>query len=239
MSELTTDKQFNTRHTIWDLAVLALPLVGLAPLLTIHAIGQWSKYETILLPFCWVALAIISYMERKSLAKTRWRVLTSYLFLALALTVGLGSVVYFSPWAANLAMGFLFIGWALVRFVPGTLTRVLALSSLAFVTLTLPLGMEARFGLVRRVAHPEHRPRSRPNDDLQPESAPAGAQRDLRPRDTVLCDRVDDRPSRPARRSALSRRDEVLPGRAHDVPVRAVAPAVEGGHRHLHRPRDP
>ncbi len=142
MSELRTIHPSNYRPFVWDVAVLGLPLVGLAPMLMLYAMQLWSKPETMLLPFCWFILILFVYYERKSISTSRWRVLLSYLSLAVALIVGMASVVYFSPRLANLALAMVFIGWALVRLVPARFSRILGLSMLTLVSLSLPFGLE-------------------------------------------------------------------------------------------------
>ena len=60
-------------------------------------------------------------------------------------------------------------------------------------------------------------------------------QRLLRPRDAVLRDRVHDGAPRSREIAPVPHRDEVLPGRPHDVRQRAVAEGDEGGHGRLRR----
>lgn len=144
MSDLSKSNPSNSRHIVWDVAVLLLPLVGLAQMLLLQAVHLYAKPETILLPIFWLSLAVLAYRERKSMANTRGRVLLSYLAILVALVIGIASVLYFSPWAANLAMAFVFIGWAMVRLAPTSITRILALSTLVLVSLSLPFGLEAK-----------------------------------------------------------------------------------------------
>jgi hypothetical protein len=145
MSDLPLPSQSTTQQRTWDIATLVLPLLGLAPMLILQAIQVWSKPDTILLPFCWLVLFTFAYYERKSVSQIRWRVLLSYLFLVAALVTSAASIVYFSPWLANLALAFVFIGWALVRLVHSTFSRILALSMLALITLVAPFGLESLF----------------------------------------------------------------------------------------------
>ncbi len=145
MSDLSSNLVSTSQQKFWDIAALVLPLVGLSPLLILQAMDVWSKPESVLLPFCWLVLLAFAYYERKSMSQIRWRVLLGYFFLATALGVGIASVLYFSPWLANLALAFVFIGWALVRFVNSSFTRILALSMLILVSLALPMGLEETF----------------------------------------------------------------------------------------------
>lgn len=144
MSDLSIENTSNSRQVVWDVATLALPLLGLAPLLLLHAINLWSKPQAILLPFCWLALAGFGYFERKSFTNVRWRVLLSYLALGIAALLGLMAAAWFSPLVANVSLAFVFIGWAMVRLAHSSISRILALSMLAFISVTLPFGMEAK-----------------------------------------------------------------------------------------------
>ena len=144
MSDLSTVNPANSRRLMWDVSVLALPLAGLMPLLLLQLMHLWSKSETFLLPFCWLALAAFAFYQRKSITNARWRVLSSYIVLAFALVTGIASVVYFSPWAANLTLAFIFIGWSLVRLTHVSLTRILALSTLLLLSMSLPAAIESR-----------------------------------------------------------------------------------------------
>ncbi len=144
MSDLSQSSSTNSKHFVWDIATLALPIIGLAPMLVLYAMEIWSKPATALMPLCWLALAMLAYYERKSMSQTRWRVLLSYFFLAIAAAVGVASIVFFSPWAANIALAFVFVGWALVRIGPASFPRILALSLLILVCSTLPFGFEAK-----------------------------------------------------------------------------------------------
>ena len=79
----------------------------------------------------------------------------------------------------------------------------------------------------------EHGRRSRARDGREPEPARPRPERLLRPRDAVLRDRVHDGAPRSREVAPVPHRDEVLPGRPHDVRQRAVAEVDEDGHGRL------
>ncbi len=143
MTDLSKNQPTILRGLTFDLLTLVLPILGLAPLLLLHTMQLLEKPYSRFLPVAWICLVIFAMTSPKAVVTSGLRSFLGSGFLMLALLCGIFAVAYFSPWTANLALGFVFIGWAIIRLEVKT-SRVIALSMLSFVTLPLPFGLADR-----------------------------------------------------------------------------------------------
>jgi hypothetical protein len=132
-----------SKRLSWDLFALVLPFFGLLPLLLLQVQQLISKQFGMLFPVAWLALLGFVLASKRSIAPQGPRTWLSVVFLGMAALSAIASVSLFSPWLAQLAFGFCFLGWGLIRLYPGSIARVFALSSLIFATLPLPGTLEA------------------------------------------------------------------------------------------------
>ncbi len=129
---------FSGNAILWDLFTLVIPLIGLLPWLAIESQRILRSSYGLLFPIAWLVLAILMLVNKRSVTASPSRQRLAIACLLFALLVGSIAVGKFRPALAQAALGFCFLGWGLVRLYPDTVTRVIALSSLLFMTTPLP-----------------------------------------------------------------------------------------------------
>ncbi len=144
MTELRTEQSSHIKRLVFDTFALAMPIVGLSPMLLLQVIQLWEKPYAKYLPAAWIFLALLVAFSPKGVTPSRWRTFLGGVSLVVALIIGGAAVAYFSPSIANLSMAFVFLGWALVRLASTSIYRVIGFSMLIFISLPLPFGLDDR-----------------------------------------------------------------------------------------------
>jgi exosortase len=130
----------------WDLLALWLPLLGVGPLLVLHAVHLWDRPHLQFFPVtiglvAWFAFKEIPSEKRLSGGGRFWISLT---ILMVAFSAHWASLLIYSPWLAHVGMVLSFVAWGLVRLHQTPWSRVLGLTILLASTVPLPLNVDRR-----------------------------------------------------------------------------------------------
>lgn len=130
----------------WDLLALAMPLLGVFPLLILQAAHLWDRPH---LQFFPVTLAIVAWFAYKELPadgrlEGGLRFWIAVVMLVMCLLANWTSLLIYSPWLAHVAIVPTFLSWALVRLHRSTWPRIVGLAILLASTVPLPLNIDRK-----------------------------------------------------------------------------------------------
>ncbi len=127
----------------WDLFALAIPILGLAPLLYVEAYQVWQWRHMQFAPLMLVIAAVTCFRHRGSALAGDWRRVWFAIGVWVAASlVGVAAMFWYSPWLAHCAAIMVFGGWALGRFGEVTWSKVAAWTAMLVITAPLPLNMD-------------------------------------------------------------------------------------------------
>lgn len=124
-------------------ALWAACLAGLIPLLWVQGESLWERPHFQFFPIAWGAFAYLVY----SRAQFEWSQKKMRLYIGLSVaTLSIASTALAvwlpSPWLAHIAFILLLTGWGLARLGPVPWPRVIAWTSLLWVTVPLPMNYD-------------------------------------------------------------------------------------------------
>ena len=124
---------------------LAVCLLGMLPLLTLHAFQLWGRTHFQFFPLAWLGFAWFAWNGSGPIAdaKSSWRVLAGRMAWAAGLAACVLAVLLFSPWVANVACLLCIFGWGLLRLGELAWSRWTAWQALLWCALPLPGNYDA------------------------------------------------------------------------------------------------
>ena len=128
----------------WDLFLLAIPLVGLAPLLAVHGVQLWWRPSFQFFPVVIFCLVIGVLLAEKGVHRGRVRRTFSALFASLGFAMAIYSAWIFSTSFACSAIALLWIAWGLVRLEFDSWARAICWGLLVLTLVPLPMNLDAR-----------------------------------------------------------------------------------------------
>ncbi len=133
-----------SRAWLWDLFLLVLPLVGLAPLLIVHGVQLWSRPCFKFIPIAIFCLAIGVLLAEKGVCRERIRRIFAVLFASTGFAMAIYSAWIFSPSIACSAIAVLLVAWGLVRLQFDSWARSICWGLLVATLVPLPKNLDAR-----------------------------------------------------------------------------------------------
>ena len=150
------DRLSQSQGLTWDVILLGIPLVGLAPLLLLHGSQLWDHPSFRCYPLVLLYLVVGLLVAEKGVAVSRLR----QAFASILALLGFATAVYaawiFAPRTACVAMIILIVAWGQMRLVHDSLFRIVAWGTLLIVLIPLPRNLDGQMedrmnGLVGQV----------------------------------------------------------------------------------------
>jgi uncharacterized membrane protein len=123
---------------LFDVFLLGLPLFGMLPMLAVQTRQIVSQNFSLGFPIAWIALVILVFRTKRSLASSSSRYWLSLVCILLAVVLGLTATALFNSFFARLCFGFCFLAWAFVRLESASIWRILGMSLLIFASMKIP-----------------------------------------------------------------------------------------------------
>ncbi len=131
----------------WSLFAGLLPLLGLIPMLAIHAIGMSQRTYMVFVPLVLLIVGIFAFRRnRDALCKNPHRLRVAFFALMASVAIALFSVWDYSPMLAHIAAVGVFFAWGLGRWGGVAWSHVAAVTLLLATTLPWPSGLDYAFG---------------------------------------------------------------------------------------------
>lgn len=132
------------RVWLWDVFLLGLPLVGLAPLLAVHGVQLWWRPSFQFFPMAIFCLAIGMLLAEKGVCRERVRRMFAALFASVGFAMAVYSAWIFSPSIACSAIALLWMAWGLVRLQFDSWARSICWGLLVATLVPFPMNLDTR-----------------------------------------------------------------------------------------------
>ncbi|MCY2975770.1 MAG: hypothetical protein NTW52_14005 [Planctomycetota bacterium] len=129
---------------LWDLFLLGLPLVGLAPLLAVHGVQLWWRPSFQFFPMAILCLLLGMLLAEKGVCCDRVRRIFAALFASFGFAMTIYSAWIFSPSIACFAIASLWVAWGLVRLQFDSWARSICWGLLVATLVPLPMNLDSR-----------------------------------------------------------------------------------------------